>query len=175
VAVCLLWTAHRALIFAIAQLSCSGSLQRSPECRPSADREESLSKVIHSTTRGHHIFVKTLSLEKVQRQATKIIRRLKKRESVLSAIAKMSARCTVRQCAHDLRLVRPFVPSSTDCWAVRAKIRKNGRLGGRRGETGSRNRPMVAIQTRSPAVARGGRPYCLINLILTLSPSLIDF
>ena len=29
--------------------------------------------------------------------------------------------------------------------------------------------------TRSPAVARGGRPYCLINLILTLSPSLIDF
>ena len=29
--------------------------------------------------------------------------------------------------------------------------------------------------TRIPAVARGGRPYCPINLILTFSPSLIDF
>ena len=29
--------------------------------------------------------------------------------------------------------------------------------------------------TRSPAKARFGRPYCPINLILTLSPSLIDF
>ena len=30
-------------------------------------------------------------------------------------------------------------------------------------------------ETRSPAKARFGRPYCPINLILTLSPSLIDF
>jgi len=29
--------------------------------------------------------------------------------------------------------------------------------------------------TRGPAVARRGRPYCRINLILTISPSLIDF
>jgi len=39
------------------------------------------------------------------------------------AIAKMSARCTIRQCAHGLKLESPFVPSSTDCRAVRAKIR----------------------------------------------------
>ena len=38
------------------------------------------------------------------------------------AIAKMSARCTIRQYAHGLKLESPFVPSSTDCWAVRAKI-----------------------------------------------------
>jgi len=43
-----------------------------------------------------------------------------------------------------LKLESPFVPSSTDCWAVRTKIRQNGRLGGRRGETGSRN--MAATQ-----------------------------
>ena len=30
-------------------------------------------------------------------------------------------------------------------------------------------------KTRSPAVARDGRLYCRINLILTPSPSLIDF
>ena len=29
--------------------------------------------------------------------------------------------------------------------------------------------------TRSPAVARDGRPHCPINLILTLNPSLINF
>ena len=29
--------------------------------------------------------------------------------------------------------------------------------------------------TRIPAKARFGRPYCPINLIITLSPSLIDF
>jgi len=33
----------------------------------------------------------------------------------------------------------------------------------------------AALKTRSPAKAWGGRPYCPINLILTLSPSLIDF
>jgi len=55
------------------------------------------------------------------------------------AIAKMSAWCTILQYAHGLKLESPFVPSSTDCWPVRAKIRQNGRLGGRRGETGSRN------------------------------------
>jgi len=33
----------------------------------------------------------------------------------------------------------------------------------------------IKCLTRSPAKARGGRPYCPINLILTLSPSLIDF
>jgi len=38
-----------------------------------------------------------------------------------------------------LLLESPFVPSSTDCWAVRAKKGKNGRLGGRSAETGSRN------------------------------------
>ena len=38
------------------------------------------------------------------------------------------------------------------------------------------NRGMrVNMNTRSPAVPRGGRRYCPINLILTLSPSLIDF
>jgi len=46
---------------------------------------------------------------------------------------------TVRQYAHGLLLESPLVPSSTDCWAVRAKKGKNGRLGGRRGETESRN------------------------------------
>jgi len=43
-----------------------------------------------------------------------------------------------------LLLESPFAPSSTDCCAVRAKIGKNGRLGGGRGETGSRN--MAATQ-----------------------------
>jgi len=51
---------------------------------------------------------------------------------------------TIRQYAHGLLLESPFVPSSTDCWAVRAKIRENGHLGGRRDETGSIN--MVATQ-----------------------------
>ena len=50
----------------------------------------------------------------------------------------------IRQYAHGLLLERPFVPSITDCWAVRAKLRQNGRIGGRRGETRSRN--MVATQ-----------------------------
>jgi len=31
---------------------------------------------------------------------------------------------TIRQYAHGLLLKSPFVPSSTDCWAVRAKIRQ---------------------------------------------------
>ena len=48
--------------------------------------------------------------------------------------------CTIRQYPHGSLLESPFVPSSTDCWAVRA----NGRLSGRRGETGSRN--MAATQ-----------------------------
>jgi len=38
---------------------------------------------------------------------------------------------TVRKCAHGLLLESQFVPPSTDCLAVRAKIRQNGRLGGR--------------------------------------------
>jgi len=46
---------------------------------------------------------------------------------------------TIRQYAHGLLLYSPFVPSITDRWAVRAKIRQNGHLGGRRGETRSRN------------------------------------
>jgi len=33
----------------------------------------------------------------------------------------------------------------------------------------------VSLKTRILAKARFGRPYCPINLILTLSPSLIDF
>jgi len=36
----------------------------------------------------------------------------------------MSARCTIQQYAHGLKLESPFVPSSTDYWAVRAKIRQ---------------------------------------------------
>jgi len=31
---------------------------------------------------------------------------------------------TIRQYAHDLLLESPFVPSSTDCWAVRAKVKQ---------------------------------------------------
>ena len=31
---------------------------------------------------------------------------------------------TIRQYAHGLLLETPFVPSSTDCWAIRAKIRQ---------------------------------------------------
>ena len=48
---------------------------------------------------------------------------------------------TIRQYAHGLLLESQFLPSSTDCLAVRAKIRQNGRLSGRSGETGSRNIP----------------------------------
>ena len=65
------------------------------------------------------------------------------------AVAKMSARCTIRQYAHGLKLESPFVPSSTDCWDVRAKMRQNGRLGGRRGETGSRNMPATQKNRKS--------------------------
>ena len=46
---------------------------------------------------------------------------------------------TIRQYAHGLLLESPFVASSTNRWAVWTEIRQNGRLGGRRGETGSRN------------------------------------
>jgi len=35
---------------------------------------------------------------------------------------------TIRQYAHSLLLESLFVPSSTDCWAIRAKTGKNGRL-----------------------------------------------
>jgi len=31
---------------------------------------------------------------------------------------------TIRQYAHSVLLESPFVPSSTDCWAVRAKIKQ---------------------------------------------------
>jgi len=31
---------------------------------------------------------------------------------------------TIRQYAHGSLLESPFVPSSTDCWAARAKIRQ---------------------------------------------------
>jgi len=51
---------------------------------------------------------------------------------------------TIRQHAHGLLLESPFVPSRTDHWAVLAKKGKNGRLGGRRAEIGSRN--MAATQ-----------------------------
>jgi len=44
----------------------------------------------------------------------------------------------------------------TDCWAVRAKIRQNGRFGGRRGETGSRN--MATIQKIERALVTSYRP-----------------
>jgi len=46
----------------------------------------------------------------------------------------------IRPYAHGLLPESPFVPSSTDCWAVRAKIRQNCHFGGHSGETGSRNR-----------------------------------
>jgi len=46
---------------------------------------------------------------------------------------------TIRQYARGFLLESPFVPSSTDCWAVLAKLRQKRRLGGHRGETGSRN------------------------------------
>jgi len=51
---------------------------------------------------------------------------------------------TIQQYAHGLLLESPLIPCSTDRWAVWAKIRQNGRLDGRRGETGSRN--MAATQ-----------------------------
>jgi len=51
---------------------------------------------------------------------------------------------TIPQCAHGLLLESLFVPSGTDRCSVWAKIGKNRRLGGRRGETGSRN--MAATQ-----------------------------
>ena len=44
---------------------------------------------------------------------------------------------TIRQYTHGLLLESPFVPSSTDCWAPRAKISQKGRFGGHRGETRS--------------------------------------
>jgi len=33
----------------------------------------------------------------------------------------MTARCTIQQYAHGLKLESPFVPTSTNYWAVRAK------------------------------------------------------
>jgi len=51
---------------------------------------------------------------------------------------------TIRQYAHGLLLKSPFVPSSTDCGAVRAKIRQKLPSTGRTGKTGSRN--MAATQ-----------------------------
>ena len=54
----------------------------------------------------------------------------------------------IRQYARGLLLESPFVPSSTNCWAVRAKTRQNGCLDGRRGKTGSRN--MVTIPLFEP-------------------------
>jgi len=65
---------------------------------------------------------------------------------------------TIRQHAHGLLLESQFVPFSTDCWAVRAKIRQNGRFGGRSGETGSIN--MAATQK--------------INLLTLVSYSLLQ-
>jgi len=41
--------------------------------------------------------------------------------------------------SRGLLLESPFVPSSTDCWAVRAKIRQKQPSWCRSGETGSRN------------------------------------
>jgi len=52
--------------------------------------------------------------------------------------------CTIWQYTHGSLLESPFVPSSTDCWAVRAKIRQKRPSQESRGETGSRN--MVATQ-----------------------------
>ena len=51
---------------------------------------------------------------------------------------------TIRQYAYGLLLESPFVASSTDCWAERAKIRQKRPSRGRRGKTGSRN--MAATQ-----------------------------
>ena len=63
---------------------------------------------------------------------------------------------SIRQYAHGLLLESAFVPSSTDCWAVLAKIRQNGHLGGRRGETGSRN--TAATQKIERALVISYRP-----------------
>jgi len=102
---------------------------------------------------------------------------------------------TVRQYAHGLLLESPFVPSSTDRWAVRAKIRQNGRLGGRRGETGSRNKAAtqnINSLTRFPIrsywlrdhfllVARSNHrtdkllAFCYVNLLLVVTLLLRQF
>ena len=63
--------------------------------------------------------------------------------AVLSSIGTASAKC-----AEAPRIL--LIPSSIHWWAVWAKIRKNGRLGGRRGETRSRN--MAATQKNLKSV-----------------------
>jgi len=80
------------------------------------------------------------------------------------AIAKMSARRTVRQYAHGLKLESPFIPSSTDCWAVWAKIRQKQQSGGRRGEIGSRN--MATTQKIERALVTSYRP-CIVTFPLS--------
>ena len=59
------------------------------------------------------------------------------------------------------------LPSSTDCWTVRAKIRQNGHFGGRRGETGSRN--MAATQKIERALVTSYRPS-----IVTFWPTVLS-
>ena len=87
---------------------------------------------------------------------------------------------TIRQYTHSLLLESPLVPSGTDCWAIRAKIRqkrpsqgKNGRLGGCSSETGSRN--MAATQKMNSLTLVSysllqtlfGRPYYRSSLIVS--------
>jgi len=69
---------------------------------------------------------------------------------VAKTISGLNSDRTIRQYAHGLLLESPFLPSSTDRWAVRAKIRQNGRLGGRSGETGSRNMAATEKSTFDP-------------------------
>jgi len=61
-------------------------------------------------------------------------RRLSRNANMAKTTSGFNSDRTIRQYAHGLLLESPFVPSSTDCLAVRAKIRQNGRLGGRSGE-----------------------------------------
>jgi len=94
--------------------------------------------------------------------AIHVVWQLKQQESC--AIVKMSVRYTIQQYAYGLKLESPFVPSSTDCWAVQAKIRQNGRLDGRRGETGSRN--MAVTQKIERALVTSYRPSIVTFLYL---------
>ena len=91
-----------------------------------ADESKSLSRrYAASTLQCHMLFICYIALSDLppnQALYVGIFTSTGKQESC--AIAKMSARCTIRQYAHSLKLESPFVPSSTDCWAVRAKIRQ---------------------------------------------------
>ena len=74
---------------------------------------------------------------------------------------------TIWQYAYGLLLESPFEPSSTDCWAVWAKIRQKRPSRGHRGETGSRN--MAATQKIKRALMTSYRPS-----IVTFWPTVLS-